>query len=72
MTLLYASTFIASLNRLTVQEQKQVKLTAFDLQMDPTGNGLQMHRVEKAPGFWTARVYDSGRPGAAGGNKRDG
>lgn len=56
MTLLYASTFTASLNRLSGAEQKQVKLTAFDLQMDPTGNGLQMHRVEKAPGFWTARV----------------
>lgn len=56
MTLLYASTFTDALTKLTHQEQKQVKLTAFDLQMDPRGNGLQMHRIEKADGFWSVRV----------------
>jgi hypothetical protein len=56
MPLLYAATFTDALGRLTGQEQKQVKLAAFDLQMDPRGNGLQMHRVEKTEGFWTARV----------------
>lgn len=56
MTLLYASTFTKSLNRLTAAEQKQVKITAFDLAQDPSGNGLQLHRVDAAPGFWTARV----------------
>ena len=56
MTLLYASTFTKALDRLTSAEQKQVKITAFDLAQDQSGNGLQLHRVEAAPGFWTARV----------------
>lgn len=56
MTLLYASTFTDALGKLSAPEQKQAKLTAFDLQMDPRGNGLQMHRIEKAPGFWSVRV----------------
>ena len=56
MTLLYASTFTDALGRLAAPEQKQAKLAAFDLQLDPRGNGLQMHRIEKAPGFWSVRV----------------
>jgi hypothetical protein len=56
VTLLYASTFAQSLDRLTSQEQKQVKVTTVDLMLDPKGNGLQLHRVEKSDGFWTARV----------------
>ena len=56
MTLLYAPTFTQSLTRLTTPEQKQVKITAFDLAQDPTGNGLSLHRVDKTDGFWTARV----------------
>lgn len=56
MTLLYASTFTKSLDRLTAAEQKLVKITAFDLAQDDAGNGLQLHRVDKADGFWTARV----------------
>jgi hypothetical protein len=56
VTLLYASTFADALGRLTHNEQKQVKLTTVDLMLDPRGNGLQMHRVEKSEGFWTVRV----------------
>ncbi|WP_066114161.1 MULTISPECIES: hypothetical protein [Sphingomonadales] len=56
MTLLYAATFTKALDRLTVAEQKQVKITAFDLAQDESGNGLSLHRVEASPGFWTARV----------------
>lgn len=56
MTLLYASTFTDALGRLAAPEQKQAKLAAFDLQLDPRGNGLQMHRIEKTPGFWSVRV----------------
>ena len=56
MALLYASTFTDALGRLSSAEQKQAKLTAFDLQMDPRGNGLQLHRIEKSPGFWSVRV----------------
>lgn len=56
MTLLYASTFAKSLDRLAAAEQKQVKVTTVDLMLDPTGNGLQLHKVERSDGFWTARV----------------
>jgi len=56
MTLLYASTFTKALGRLTASEQKLVKITAFDLAQEEAGNGLQLHRVEASPGFWTARV----------------
>ncbi|PDH67239.1 MAG: DNA helicase [Sphingomonadaceae bacterium MED-G03] len=56
MTLLYASSFTKALDRLTSAEQKQVKITAFDLAQDESGNGLSLHRVEATPGFWTARV----------------
>lgn len=56
MTLLLASTFEQSLDRLTSQERKQVKVTTVDLMLDPKGNGLQLHRIEKSEGFWTARV----------------
>jgi hypothetical protein len=56
VTLLYASTFTKALDRLNAAEQKQVKITAFDLAQDESGNGLSLHRVEAAPGFWTARV----------------
>jgi hypothetical protein len=53
-----ADTFTDSLARLTGQEQKAVKTTAFDLQMDPTAPGLSMHRLDNAkdPNFWSVRV----------------
>lgn len=53
-----ADTFSTSLAKLTAQEQKAVKTTAFDLQMDASHPGLQFHRIDRArdPGFWTVRV----------------
>lgn len=53
-----AATFTDSLARLTGAEQKAVKTTAFDLQLDPTGPGLQFHRVERAKddNFWSVRA----------------
>jgi mRNA-degrading endonuclease RelE of RelBE toxin-antitoxin system len=53
-----ADTFTDSLARLPGQEQKLVKTTAFDLQMNPSGSGMQFHRVEKArdPNFWSIRA----------------
>lgn len=53
-----ASTFTDALARLAGQEQKAAKLAAFDLQQDPTGKGLSMHRVERSrdTNFWTARA----------------
>ena len=58
MNFLIADTFTASFNRLSGQDQKAVKASVFDLQMDPTGNGLQLHRIgnSKDPNFWSARV----------------
>ena len=53
-----ADTFTASFNRLSGQDQKAVKASVFDLHIDPTGNGLQLHRIDKCKDdhFWSARV----------------
>jgi len=53
-----ADTFSDSLGRLTGAEQKAVKTTAFDLQLDPTGRGLHFHRLDRArdTNFWSVRV----------------
>jgi hypothetical protein len=55
---LIADTFTASFNRLSGLDQKAVKASVFDLQMDPAGNGLQLHRIDKSkdPNFWSACV----------------
>ena len=53
-----ADTFTDSLARLTGDEQKAVKTTAFDLQVNPTGPGLSFHKLEKSKdkNFWSVRV----------------
>src|SRR6266576_2039464 len=53
-----ADTFTHSLARLTGDEQKAVKTTAFDLQINPAQPGMQFHKVDKArdPNFWSVRV----------------
>lgn len=53
-----SDTFTAALARLPAQEQKAVKTSAFDMQLDPSGPGLQFHRIEAAkdPNFWSVRV----------------
>jgi hypothetical protein len=58
MNFLIADTFTASFKRLAGLDQKAVKASVFDLQMDPVGNGLQLHRIDKSkdPNFWSARV----------------
>ncbi|MGI9360210.1 MAG: 3'-5' exonuclease [Parasphingorhabdus sp.] len=58
MTLLYASTFAASLGKLSHNEQKQVKITTVDLMMDPKGAGLSLERINRAEDdkLWSARV----------------
>ena len=43
-----ADTFTDSLARLTGEEQKAVKTTAFDLQMNPANPGRQLHKLNKA------------------------
>lgn len=53
-----ADTFTDSLMRLTSQEQKAVKTTAFDLQLDPASPGLKFHKIDRSkdPNFWSLRV----------------
>jgi hypothetical protein len=53
-----ADTFTESLARLTGEEQKAVKITAFDLQMHPAQPGMQLHKLDKAkdPNFLSVRV----------------
>ena len=53
-----ADTFTDSLARLTNDEQKNVKTTAFDLQLNPANPGMQLHKVDKAkdPNFRSVRV----------------
>jgi len=58
MTLRLASTFNDSLLKLTGDEQKAVKTTAFDLQLDPSNPGMSFHQLDKArdKNFWSVRV----------------
>ena len=53
-----AETFTEALGRLPAQDQKAVKLSVMDLQLDPSAPGLQMHRIDKSKdeNFWSARV----------------
>jgi mRNA-degrading endonuclease RelE of RelBE toxin-antitoxin system len=55
-----ADTFTDSLARLSGDEQKAVKTTAFDLQLNPARPGLSFHKLEKAKdkNFWSIRVND--------------
>lgn len=53
-----ADTFTDSLARLTGDEQKAVKTTAFDLQVNPAHPGMSLHRIEqsKDKNFWSVRA----------------
>lgn len=53
-----ADTFTDSLARLTGDEQKAVKTTAFDLQVNPAHPSMSLHRIEqsKDKNFWSARA----------------
>ncbi|MBH46602.1 MAG: DNA helicase [Halobacteriovorax sp.] len=53
-----SDTFTSSLGKLTNDEQKAVKTTSFDLQVNPANPGLQFHRIEKSKddNFWSIRV----------------
>ena len=48
MELRIADTFTDSLAKLTGQEQRAVKTTAFDLQLDPASPGMQFHKLGRA------------------------
>jgi mRNA-degrading endonuclease RelE of RelBE toxin-antitoxin system len=53
-----SDTFTDSLARLTREEQKAAKMTAFDLQLNPAHPSLQFHKLERAKdlNFWSIRV----------------
>jgi len=53
-----SDTFTDSLARLTADEQKAVKTTAFDLQMAPSSPAMSFHKLDKAKdkNFWSVRV----------------
>jgi hypothetical protein len=58
MTFLISDTFTDSLARLTGDEQKAAKTTAFDLQMNAAGAGMSFHKLDKAKdkNFWSVRA----------------
>src|ERR1700732_5134481 len=53
-----ADTFTDSLPALSGDEQKAVKTTAFDLQLNPANPGMSFHKLDKAKdkNFWSVRV----------------
>src|SRR5665213_1955513 len=53
-----SDTFTDSLARLTGDDQKAVKTTAFDLQIKPANPGMSLHKLDKAKdkNFWSVRV----------------
>ncbi len=53
-----ADTFTDSLTHLTGEEQKSVKTTAFDLQVNPSSPGMSFHKLDRAKdaNFWSVRV----------------
>jgi hypothetical protein len=53
-----ADSFTDSLARLTGDEQKAVKMTAFDLQINAASPGMSFHKLDKVrdKNFWSVRV----------------
>ena len=53
-----ADTFTDSLAKLTGDEQKAVKTTAFDLHLNPASPGMSFHKLDKPKDkhFWSVRV----------------
>ncbi len=53
-----ADTFAASLTLLTDHEQKAVKMTAFDLRLNPANPGMSFDRLNKTKdkNFWMVRL----------------
>lgn len=53
-----SDSFTSSLTKLTGDEQRAVKTTAFDLQMNPENPGHSFHKLDRAQdkNFWSVRV----------------
>lgn len=58
MNFLISNTFTDSLTRLSNDEQKAVKTTVFDLQLNPANPGFNFHKLSNAKdhNFWSVRV----------------
>lgn len=58
MNFLIADTFTDSITKLTRDEQKAVKTTAFDLQMNAKNPGMRFHKLDKVKdkNFWSVSV----------------
>lgn len=58
MDFLIADSFTESLAKLMGDEQKAVKTTAFDLQLNPATPGMSLHKLDRAKdkNFWSVRV----------------
>src|SRR4051812_5638405 len=58
MDFLIADTFTDSLAKLTGDEQKAVKVTAMDLQLNPAHPSLNFHKLDavRDKNFWSARA----------------
>ena len=58
MDFLIADTFTDSLSRLSGDEQRAVKTTAFDLQLNPANPGMSLHKLDKTKDkrFWSVRA----------------
>ncbi len=58
MELRISDSFTGSLAKLANDEQKAVKMTAFDLQVNPESPGLSFHKLDRAQdkNFWSVRV----------------
>jgi hypothetical protein len=58
MPTILADTFTSALAKLSNEEQKQAKLTAYELQANPAHPALSFHRIDKSrdPDFWSVRV----------------
>ena len=58
MNLRIADSFVQSLTRLSADDQKAVKTTVFDLQVNPAHPGLKFHRIDRSkdPDFWSVRA----------------
>ncbi len=58
MNFLLSDTFTDSLARLTSEEQKLVKTTVFDLQVNPSSPGHRLHKLDHAKDkrFWSVSV----------------
>ena len=56
-----SETFQSSLNKLSSQEQKVVKTTAFDLQIGLSGNSTKFHKISRSRdrNFWSVRANNN-------------